>query len=103
MHSMVITMCQLSGYGIVRHLDVSLPYVAALLVEHPNKYRLPVEVAPPPIEPWRRRVRFQRNQLRGRKLAAMAESQGIAPRGPGRPRLSAEDRRMLDRLLDPVE
>jgi hypothetical protein len=41
MQSMVITMPVLSGYAVVRHLEISLPLIDQLIADQPGKYRLP--------------------------------------------------------------
>jgi len=57
MRHMVVIVPELTGYASVRHVAVSLPYVAALIGE---KYMLPQDVKPPEGGTERRRQRAPR-------------------------------------------
>jgi hypothetical protein len=49
---MVVIMVELTGYGSIRHVAISLPYVEAIL-DH-RKYLLPEDVPPPQTRDLRR-------------------------------------------------
>ena len=57
MRRMVVIVPELTGYASIRHVAVSLPYVAALFGE---KYMLPQDVKPPEGGTERRRQRAPR-------------------------------------------
>jgi hypothetical protein len=57
MRRMVVIVPELTGYASIRHIAVSLPYVAALIGE---KYMLPQDVKPPEGGTERRRQRAPR-------------------------------------------
>jgi hypothetical protein len=57
MRHMVVIVPELTGYASIRHVAVSLPYVAALIGE---KYMLPQDVKPPEGGTEKRRQRAPR-------------------------------------------
>ena len=57
MRRMVVIVPELTGYASIRHIAVSLPYVAALIGE---KYMLPQDVKPPEGGTEKRRQRAPR-------------------------------------------
>ena len=72
---MVVIVPELTGYASVRHVAVSLPYVAALIGE---KYMLPQDVKPPEggTEKRRQRAPSMRTLVRWAQACDSAEQLG---------------------------